>query len=225
MPERLPTRAGRSGAKGRATRARVLEVATQLIAERGYDAVTMRAIGEAAGLDNSSLYKHFRGKDELAAAVFDAAAERVVERVRPLEHEDAGLDRFLAVSGELAELLMREPQLARLMLQVLTSPRGSAFDLTIGPGEGDRPSVELFRIVMGWFVSARRRGVIRRVDVLEVTVSLVALHLVRPATAGNLLASQEGGPFSASSRRARRRELSAFLRGALAPRGDLGGGA
>lgn len=215
-----PSRGSR--AQGRASRARVLDAATRLFAEKGYDAVTMRAIGAAAGLDNSSLYKHFGGKSELAAAVFDAAAARVVERLRPLER-DVELDRFLEMSAELAELLMREPHLARLLLQVLTSPRGSALDLTICADELHRPSVQLFRVLMGWFARARRRGVIRRVDVLEVTVSLVALHLVRPATAGNFLASREGDPFSAPARRTRRRELTAFLRGALAPAGDEGG--
>jgi AcrR family transcriptional regulator len=204
-------------ARGRASRRRIVEAATRLFAEQGFEAVTMRALGEAAGLDNSSLYKHFRSKRELAAEILDAAAESVLEHLRPLAEAEPDLEHFVAVSGQLADHLMRHPHAARLLLQITMSPPGAPLYVRVEPREAHRPSVQLFGVLAGWLARARQRGVIRPVEGVDAVVNLLALHLLRPATAGLLLASQEGDPFSPAARRARSRELAAFVRGALAP--------
>lgn len=204
-------------ARGRASRRRIVEAATRLFAERGYEAVTMRALGEAAGLDNSSLYRHFRSKRELAAEILDAAAEPVLEHLRPLAEAEPDLEHFVAVGGRLADFLMRHPHVARLLLQITTSPPGTPLHVRVEREETHRPSVQAFAILGDWLARARRRGVIRPIAGIETVVNLLALHLLRPATAGMLLASQEADPFAPAARRARVRELEAFVRGGLAP--------
>lgn len=62
----------------RPTRERVLEEATRLFAERGPDAVSMRSIAEAVGLDVSSVHHHFPTK----AGLYDACFARVFEAER-----------------------------------------------------------------------------------------------------------------------------------------------
>ena len=71
-------------ARGKRSRERILRVATELFARHGYTGVSMRQLGEAAGLDNSSLYRHFPDKRSLAAAALDSAVGELLERVRPL---------------------------------------------------------------------------------------------------------------------------------------------
>lgn len=46
-------------------RARILEAAATLMAERGYAGTSMRAIGRAAGMTQSNLYNHFQSKEDI----------------------------------------------------------------------------------------------------------------------------------------------------------------
>ncbi|MEO0682799.1 MAG: helix-turn-helix domain-containing protein, partial [Pseudomonadota bacterium] len=54
---------------GAGRRDAVLEAAAELFADRGYDAVTMRQVAQAAGMLSGSLHHHFPSKDALFAEV------------------------------------------------------------------------------------------------------------------------------------------------------------
>jgi AcrR family transcriptional regulator len=49
---------------------RILRAALRLFSEKGLCATSIRDIGAAAGLSNPALYKHYRGKDDLARDLF-----------------------------------------------------------------------------------------------------------------------------------------------------------
>lgn len=53
------------------TKEKVFEVALDLFAQKGYDAVSMREIAEAVGIKKASLYSHFSSKDELLETLFE----------------------------------------------------------------------------------------------------------------------------------------------------------
>jgi AcrR family transcriptional regulator len=55
----------------------VMSQALRLFHEHGYHAVSMEGIGRAAGINASSVYRHFPGKADLLAAIYYRAAERV----------------------------------------------------------------------------------------------------------------------------------------------------
>ena len=55
-------------------RQRVLDAATALFAEHGYEATGMRAIADAVGIRPASLYHYFPSKEALLGALFTAAA-------------------------------------------------------------------------------------------------------------------------------------------------------
>ena len=63
--------------RGRATRARVIEVATRLFAEHGYDGTSIEAVQAASGVSRGSLYHHFPGKEALFWAVLEEVGARV----------------------------------------------------------------------------------------------------------------------------------------------------
>jgi AcrR family transcriptional regulator len=54
-------------------RAKILGAAAELIAARGYHAVTMADIGEAAGIVGSGIYRHFASKAQVLSALLDQA--------------------------------------------------------------------------------------------------------------------------------------------------------
>ena len=58
-------------------RERILETATSLFVERGYDGVAMREISDACGITKAALYYHFTGKAELLSEIFTAYLDEV----------------------------------------------------------------------------------------------------------------------------------------------------
>jgi AcrR family transcriptional regulator len=65
--------------RGQATRDLLVTEATRLFAERGFEATSVEAVLEAAGVSRGSLYHHFKSKDALFEAVLDAAEVRIGE--------------------------------------------------------------------------------------------------------------------------------------------------
>jgi AcrR family transcriptional regulator len=67
---------GKRAAQGRATRDQLIEVATGLFAEHGYEGTSIEAVLAAAGVSRGALYHHFAGKEALFRAVVSAVNER-----------------------------------------------------------------------------------------------------------------------------------------------------
>jgi AcrR family transcriptional regulator len=70
------TRTNKNVERGRATRAHVIDVATRLFAEHGYDGTSIEAVQAAAGVSRGSLYHHFPGKEALFWAVLEEVGDR-----------------------------------------------------------------------------------------------------------------------------------------------------
>jgi AcrR family transcriptional regulator len=68
----------RTRANGEASRERILDAAAQIAGERGYDGTSVNLVSQRSGLPASSIYWHFRDKDELIAAVIDRSFNRWV---------------------------------------------------------------------------------------------------------------------------------------------------
>ena len=68
---------------GDQTRARIVEVALELIADRGFAATSTREIAERLGVTKAALYYYFRTKDDLLSAIVGPATaelEALIER-------------------------------------------------------------------------------------------------------------------------------------------------
>ena len=65
--------------RGQTTRDLLVSEATRLFAERGFEATSVEAVLDAAGVSRGSLYHHFRSKEALFEAVLDAAEVRIGE--------------------------------------------------------------------------------------------------------------------------------------------------
>ena len=102
--------------RGLRRRQQILEAATVLIRTRGFQGVTMEEIGEAAGVTGAALYRHFRSKDELLAAVLAPAAE-VLWAAPPSDASAAPLDALDAVLARLASVAVEQPDVIVLWHQ------------------------------------------------------------------------------------------------------------
>jgi AcrR family transcriptional regulator len=81
MTEQQAAALGKRAARGRATRDQLIEVATRLFAEHGYEATSIEAVLAAAGVSRGALYHHFAGKEALFDAVFQALSMRITEEL------------------------------------------------------------------------------------------------------------------------------------------------
>lgn len=89
-------------AKGRATRARVLAAATELVRERGSAGTSLDDVRERAGVSKSQLYHYFEDRDDLLRAVVGATADTVL--AAQASHLDR-LDSSAAIEAWFAKLV------------------------------------------------------------------------------------------------------------------------
>ena len=76
-PDEEPTvRARRTRANGEQSRERILDAATEVATERGYDGTTISLVSKKSGLPPTSIYWHFTDKDDLIAAVIERSFTR-----------------------------------------------------------------------------------------------------------------------------------------------------
>ncbi|WP_308190405.1 TetR/AcrR family transcriptional regulator [Pseudonocardia sp. TRM90224] len=78
------------------TRARLLEAATEVFAERGFHGTSIEDICQHAGYTRGAFYSNFGSKDELLLVLFDANSERVLDRLRAVELPEGDTDVFAA---------------------------------------------------------------------------------------------------------------------------------
>src|SRR5437763_1288729 len=95
---------------------RMLQVAKQLFAERGYENTSTVAIARAAGSSESQLMKHFGSKEGLLEAVFDQGWSILTERLGDLDSLRDGRQKIEQLVGAMLVALEADPVLKELLL-------------------------------------------------------------------------------------------------------------
>ena len=113
------TRATETAARKR----RLLDAATQLAAEGGYDAVQMRDVAARAEVALGTLYRHYSSKDQLLVAAMAQQAATLRERMdqRPARGTTAA-ERVADVLARASRALERQPRVTQAMLTAMSSP-------------------------------------------------------------------------------------------------------
>lgn len=95
----------------------ILEVAAQIIRQKGYHATSMQDIAEAVNLQKASLYHHVSSKQEILLSLLDQALELITERISPIAKGDGSADEKLRQSCQLyLELLAEHGDLVSVLL-------------------------------------------------------------------------------------------------------------
>ena len=93
------------------TKQRILDEALTLFAENGYDGTGVDLIAERVGIKGPSLYKHYKGKEEILNALIDAAEERYEEYFGSEKHigkVPQSQEEFIKVTMERISFTMRD---------------------------------------------------------------------------------------------------------------------
>jgi AcrR family transcriptional regulator len=88
-------------ARGRRTRAALLQAISEIVESQGFDGLTMNAVADKAGVSRRAIYLHFRSRADLIPALHDYAVEKLgledsLERVWAQETPEATLDEWAA---------------------------------------------------------------------------------------------------------------------------------
>jgi AcrR family transcriptional regulator len=107
---------GKRAAQGQATRDQLIEVATGLFAEHGYEGTSIEAVLAAAGVSRGALYHHFAGKDVLFEAVVMALQDRVMADLTKLIGDTSGAVSTLRAAALAWIDLAGDPVIQQVML-------------------------------------------------------------------------------------------------------------
>jgi AcrR family transcriptional regulator len=103
-------------------RRRVIDVAFELGAERGYDAVQMREVAAAANVALATIYRYFSSKDHLLAAAMTEWTERLQHRVaQSPPRGDTPADQLVDVLRRACRAMERQPKLSAALVRALSS--------------------------------------------------------------------------------------------------------
>ncbi|WP_250207696.1 TetR/AcrR family transcriptional regulator [Curvibacter sp. CHRR-16] len=75
----------------------IIQSVNRLLAEKGFEAMTVDEVAADVGIAKASLYKHFPSKEDLAAAAMASAMQSALVFLDSIAQEDAPLDKLRAV--------------------------------------------------------------------------------------------------------------------------------
>jgi len=141
------------------THTRVLAVALELIAQKGFAATSTREIAERLGFTKAGLYYHFRTKDDLLAALVAPAMARLEEMtahrsVDAAEHPRHELLNeyvdFVSAHEALIRVLSQDPSVASRPVVLAARPFYERFtELLVGEENPDASQRTTVRVALG----------------------------------------------------------------------------
>jgi len=190
---------------------RILAAAETLFAEQGFDAVSMNAIAEKAGVSKANIFHHFSSKNALYLAVLSAACKESSARLEMLEHSQGSFVERLAhfADGHLAAIL-EHSNMARLVLRDL---------LENGADRGRELAEQVFGSNFAKLVEIIRDGQARGELRTDVDPAMVAVMLIAANVyffeARDLLRHYPDVDFANDPQRYSKNMLSLLLEGIL----------
>jgi AcrR family transcriptional regulator len=193
--------------QGRPRKEEILDVATRLFAEHGYDGTSMNDVAERVGMRKASLFYHFSTKDTLYEAVLErlvASLQLALETIYASQGTIA--DRLDAVTERVVTTLSSHPYAARLLLREAMDwgpvIRGKLLDRI----------VLVLEAAAAWLRAGQEEGTFVEGDAKQLVLTAVGLHFL-PFAVGQLVERYTGqGVFDAPFVAARKQALKAQTR-------------
>jgi len=121
MAEKKPP-VRRKRADGELSLERILDAATEIAAERGYEGTSIALVSKKCGLPASSIYWHFKDKDDLIAAVIERSFAHWLTAWQFPTEGDAP-ERLKGMAIQIAKALLDSPDFIRLGLMLALERR------------------------------------------------------------------------------------------------------
>jgi len=187
------------GDKGTKRRDSIVDEATRLFAERGYEGASMADLAERVGLRKASLFHHFPSKEQLYAAVLERPVKDVRDAMESAakSNESSFEQRLDALTDALVGVLGAQPYAARLLVREAIESTGStAIDEVLAAAE---------RFL-------KERSAVDHGELRHVVMSIVGVCFM-PFTISGVVQRYVGGdPFSGALLDARKRAVRSHVR-------------
>ncbi|SOX55201.1 TetR/AcrR family transcriptional regulator, partial [Mycobacterium ahvazicum] len=112
----------RTRSNGEQSRERILDAATEVATERGYEGTTISLVSKKSGLPPTSIYWHFADKDDLIAAVIERSFGRWLAAL-DLPGGAMVRARVVELGTQVAKALLDAPDFIRLGLMLALERR------------------------------------------------------------------------------------------------------
>ena len=99
------------------TKGRILDEALTLFSENGYDGTSVEQIAEKVGIKAPSLYKHFKGKEDILNAIIDNAEAHYEESFGSEKHigrMPESKEQFLCATMEKISFTLHDPMIRKI---------------------------------------------------------------------------------------------------------------
>lgn len=121
--------------------AKILSAAASLLAQDGYEGLSMRKIAKVVGISQAAIYRHYKDKDELVGKLVASGYASLMERVLAFANETKPVPEILGRAIEAyADFAQENPGLFSALLLKDIGPTGRAVE-ALRPGlAGERRS-------------------------------------------------------------------------------------
>lgn len=102
-----------------ATKEKILDAALTLFAENGYDGTSVEQIANIVGIKAPSLYKHYKGKEDILNSLIDSAEARYDEMFGSENHIGRipeSREEFIKVTMRRVSFTMRDPMIRKIRM-------------------------------------------------------------------------------------------------------------
>ena len=130
----------------------VLQAVNRLLAQKGYDAMTVDEVAAAVGLTKPSLYKHFASKEALAGAALVRLLDQTLATIAAQPDTLPADERLRAVLRWALQLHLRGA------MPLLPSTRSGLRDSLLKNGAYVDRLQAVSSALMGWIEQAQREG-------------------------------------------------------------------
>ena len=179
---RRPGRPRRDETNGAELRSALLDAATELAVERGFDKVGLREIADRAGASPAMISYYFGDRDGLYIAmftrVFDRVTEQVLELLDPDSETEASVENLVRVHVTAISRNVWVPQLIAREVLARDTPLRKHFDEKAGGP---------IEMMIAWIEREKERGLLRADLDAELTAMSIAGLSVFPYLFGPIL--------------------------------------
>lgn len=106
------------------TQLKLIEIATPLFATKGFTAVSIREVTDAAKINISAISYHFNGKEGLYEAVLEEQLAPIQQALKLAQNNISlsSIERLTLYADQIARIHAQRPFLARFMNNEMTNP-------------------------------------------------------------------------------------------------------
>lgn len=156
------------------TKDRILESALTLFSEKGYDGVGVDLIAENAGIKGPSLYKHFKGKEDILDSLIEKVEGYYQENFGSVNNPGkipSSMDELITMSLKRIEFTLRDPMVKKVR-RMLTMEQFRSRRIAFLTTKYNIDSVQ--EIYHRIFQTMMDNGIMKKTDAALLSVSFAA---------------------------------------------------